>query len=172
MGMIIKGRRREAGAVMFGASSSEAVRAFSARSCALLDAIETTVTGLARNTELFRLMAGHARDITTELSRNGADAWTDSNGELPAKLFECANTFKRLHEDALTCLAAARKAPELKADDGVAAAWEDYADSVANLFNATEDLRDTVETIEALKSPLTGKTYGDANELIADLLRS
>ena len=81
---------------------------------------------------------------------------------------QCKRDAKTEYDKAL---ASAKADPALHPDDGVVAAFEAAIDATAAYFNAIESLRDTFETLDALKSPLTGKTYTDADVLIADLLR-
>lgn len=65
---------------------------------------------------------------------------------------------------------AAKIDPALHVEDGVAEAWSQFIDALADHHNALEELRDTVETLDALLSPKTGPEYTDVDEMIGDLL--
>ena len=118
--------------------------------------------GCTQNFGIFEKKGDHIYNTASVIDPEGSIA-TQFNG--------AADALKRLHERARKALASAKADPALHPDDGVVAAFEAAIDATAAYFNAIESLRDTFETLDALKSPLTGKTYTDADVLIADLLR-
>lgn len=162
--------RRVFGGIELGGSNTDAVRAFHSRSCGILDAIEKTVSGLARQTEWLRLLANNGRQVIQEIS-TGSEGLIDADGSLSAKMVEMAQCLSREHAAAKDSLQAAITAPELCDDDGVACAWRSYIDATADLFNTVEDLRDTMETLDSLKSPVLDRSYTSAADLLADLLK-
>lgn len=167
---LVRGKRAGSVDAMATRGAGE-VRGYGARSLGLLQAIEDTVSGLTHQAELFRLMASHAQDIERRLVEAAPAEVIDPEGSIATQFNGAADALKRLHERARKALASAKADPALHPDDGVVAAFEAAIDATAAYFNAIESLRDTFETLDALKSPLTGKTYTDADVLIADLLR-
>jgi hypothetical protein len=53
-------------------------------------------------------------------------------------------------------------------EDGVADCFTGYVAALADIHNALEDLRDTIETLDSLKSPIAG-SFTDVDDLLTNL---
>lgn len=74
----------------------------------------------------------------------------------------------RMYEDAKVRRQHARTDPQLTEDDGVVECLDQLIAALADYHNAIETLRDTIETLDSLQSPVIG-TYANAEDLIAAL---
>jgi hypothetical protein len=137
---------------------------------ALLDAIESTVNALAGHTEVLRVIANQGRRIITELA--GLEVKQieviDPDGAIAEGLRQSAAKVLRDYHTAIERRNCARNDPALTPEDGIEDAYTDHIEVLADLHNALEDMRDVMETVDALSSPVIG-TFEGADELFAAL---
>ncbi len=142
-----------------------------ARSVHLLDAIEETVNSLDGHTEMLQLLVEQGRRVLSALGQSQdvvAKGLIDPDNVISGKLKASA---EKIHTDYLAAIAAresARLDPELRPDDGVEQAYTEHIAALADLHNVIEDLRDTMETIDARHSPTIG-SFDNVDDLFSAL---
>jgi 16S rRNA G527 N7-methylase RsmG len=139
-----------------------------ARSVALLDAIESTVTSLAGHTEVMALLANQGRRITEEVAKFKGEALIDAEAVNTEGLQRLTAKLLADYHDAIERRNSARNDHQLTADDGVEEAWTNHIAALADLHNVLEDLRDTVETVDSTKSTVIG-SFSNIDDLFAAL---
>lgn len=148
---------------------AEVLAGAAARSLALLQAIELTVTSLASDTEVFNLFAKHASDLAKGLVETEHAELLDKDGATAAKFKAGAEAIARLHARAIRRRDAARKDGRLTDEDGVEDAFDAYIASLADFHNEVESLRELMENLDSLKEPALPEVFTDVDALIASL---
>lgn len=162
----------------FGAARSAAavavreVSAFTTRSKALLDAIDRTVDSLTANTELLQVLTTQAHRLIDILRSREWETELDPDGELAEALRRGAQQMQVRHEQAQVRLEAARRDPLLRDDDGVVDAYTAFIAVLADCHDALEEMRETLEMMDALRSPRSETVYSNADDLFAAILRA
>lgn len=145
------------------------INGMAARSIALLSAIEKTVSALCGNTEALNFLTTQASSLVEIIANSDWTSEIDPNGALALQLTNVSDRLKRDYTDAIARRQAARDDPALTSDDGVEDAYTAFIASLADLNNLIEELRDVMQTIDAQKSPTTGKQYTNVDDLFADI---
>lgn len=152
--------------------SAARVQAFAARTLDFLQLIEKTVSNLTSDAELLGV---HARDIRRLIVRLGENTHArdiDPEGVVCDLLHKAAGMAAHLHAEHAARLDSARSDSGLDEDDGVVEAFEAIVAALTDIHDATEDLRDTIATLDALRSPKVGPTYSDVDALLADAMKA
>jgi hypothetical protein len=139
-----------------------------ARSVALLDAIEDTVNSLAGHTEVLRLISDQGRRILAQLAEAPPPGVIDSNGSISEDLRRTAAKTLKDYHDAIERRNCARNAPELTPEDGVEDAYTNHIQALADLHNTIEDMRDAMETLDSMHSPVVG-SFANVDDLFTAL---
>lgn len=141
-----------------------------ARSLGLLDAIDRTVALLETDNVMIRSITAQAEKTRCALLERGEpSAVVDPDGRIADSLKRVAEAITKDYNLAIECRESARCDKDLSPDDGVVDAFSEHIAALADFHNAVEDLRDTMETLDSLRSPSAGKTYTDIDKLFADL---
>lgn len=160
--------KKDAFVVKREATSNARIAAQASRSLHLLSAIENTIEGVETDARLMANLAEEARRILETLD-GSTPGLVDPDGRTGDLLSKGAAAARRLYDFAIRKRQAARDDPQLTGEDGVVEAYDAYIAAAADLHNMLEDLRDTLETIDSLQSPSTGKQYTSVEDLLADL---
>jgi hypothetical protein len=155
-----------------GASSSSRLQAFASRTLDFLQLIEKTVGRLASDSHLLRVYTEDVGSVNSDLATRKFDREIDPEGRISDLLLKAAATARRMHADAIEKRESARRDPDLSEDDGVVEAFGEYLVAVASYHDAVEHLRDTLESLDSLRSPVVGDTYDDVDALVRDMLSS
>ena len=155
-----------------GASSSSQLQAFASRTLDFLQLIEKTVGRLASDTQLLRVYTTDVRSVDANLAVGAHDREIDPDGRIAGLLLKAAAAALRMHADGVGKYELAQRDPNLSDEDGVVAAFSEYLDAVAGYHDAVEQLRDTLESLDSLHSPVVGGTYSDVDALVKDMLAS
>lgn len=150
------------------ATSNARIAAQASRSLQLLSVIENTIVSVDTDAGLMANLAAEARKVLEMLDVN-VPAPVDPEGQSRELLGKGAAVAQRIYDLAIRKRQAARDDPRLSGDDGVVEAYDTYIAAAADLHNVLEDLRDTLETIEGLQSPTSGKQFTSVEALLADL---
>lgn len=143
-------------------------QAFAARNLELLTAIEHTLDALDADTQLLCAIRGGYEEIRTAL----ADRATliDGDGRIQATLDKAGAACARIYHDACQRHASACQDPQLRPDDGVADAYGAFIDTVRDLHDSIESLREWIATHDAVLQPTTSPVYASAADLFGALL--
>jgi Na+/phosphate symporter len=154
-------------------TSSAQMQAYAVRTSRFLHLIETTVASVVANTEMLQALAREAhktldllRTVTVERHEP-----IDPAGHVSAQLRRGAESALNIYNDAIGRYRSAAGDKQLREEDGVADSFKQLIEAAADLHNVVEDLRDTVECIDASQEPSVGATFTSVDELIADILK-
>lgn len=139
------------------------------RSIALIDTIDGVIDALRGDTELFRFMAEQGQKMAQAIKCSERDTPIDSDGAISGHLREAAAKMLMGYNRAIAQRESARLDPELREDDGVVEAFTDLIGALADSHNSLEDLREAMETKDAMISAATGEVYTDVDKMFADM---
>lgn len=135
------------------------------RSLQLLNAIESTITRCASDTEILRTLHREFRGFLSWLTANDATTPLDPEGQA-CELFEQASAAAlRMYNVSIARRESARADRRLTGEDGVEDAYTALIAAFADVHNVLEDVRDAMATIDAEKSPTVGQA-SNAEELL------
>jgi hypothetical protein len=154
-----------------GVSCASGLQAYASRTLDLLQLIEKTVGRLQADTDLLRVWSDDVRRVIASTAAADHGREIDPDGRTAYLLRKGAAAAKRMHAEQIARRESARADPDLRDDDGVVEAFSAFIDAVAEVHNLLEDLLDTIETLDAERSPVIGGTFGSADDLVADMLR-
>ena len=154
------------------ASSSSQLQAFASRTLDFLQLIEKTVGRLASDSQLLRVYTTDVLSVNADLATSSYDKEIDPEGRISGLLLKAAAAARRIHSDGIEKREFAKGDPELSDDDGVVVAFSEYVGAVAAYCDAVEQLRDTLESLDSLHSPVVSGTYSDVDALVSDMLAS
>lgn len=142
-----------------------------ARHLALLDAIARHPGALAGNTSTLAIMLEQTRAVNADLIDHTPDGGLGDHQEASEQLKLASDCVVRLYRSALQARRTAKQDPAARRRGVIdpQEAWTTQVAVLANLHNAMEDLRDTIETIDCLASPMGGRTYTCVDEMFRDL---
>lgn len=146
--------------------TSGQVQAQAARSVALLNAIEGTITRLVSDTEITYTLVRESRLFLESLKSSERTELLDPEGRACDLFKQGSAASLRLYNKCIDKRNAARTATELSSEDGVAEAYTGFIAALADLHNVLEDIRDTMATLDAELSPVVGVAASHA-ELLA-----
>lgn len=148
------------------------MQAFASRTLEFLQLIERTISSVQADADMLRANTGALRLLLGKLAANGSAVELDPTGRVASLLSQAAASCVRLHEKALLQRESAQVDPDLFEDDGVVEAFDNYVDAIREAHNAIEDLSDTVQTLDALRSPVVGAVFTDVDALVEDMLKA
>lgn len=143
-------------------------QALAARNLDLLRAIENTVDCLATDTDLVRSICATYAEIQTKLS--SAQTEIDPTGHICAVLEKASGSCSRIYEDAKKRHLSAAKDPQLRSDDGVVDAYDEFMVAIHQLHDTIEELAEWIATHDAVLQPTTGETFEGVDGLFDALL--
>lgn len=139
-----------------------------ARSVALLDAIEQTVTLLHGDTEILVFLANQAKEVTAKVTEIEPRKAIDPDGSISASLKKLCGQLERDYTLGMAKRNSARVDPQLTRDDGVEEAYTMHIAALADLHNAIEALRESMEIHDSRLSPVIG-SYDNVDDLFSAL---
>lgn len=148
------------------------VQAFASRTLEFLQVIERTIQSVLADTEVLRANTRDLRRLLEKLAAGGKLVELDPTGRVVDLLSQASASCVRIRERALLQRASAVSDPDLFDEVEVVDAYSDYIDAIADAHNAIEDLSDTVQTLDALHSPVVGQAFESADALIEDMLKA
>lgn len=160
--------RARAGSSGHEQASSSQLQAYARRTLDFLRLIETTLSSLEADTNALH---GYTKDLHRVTEGIAGGTYTgpiDEDGRICDLLQQTAEAALRLHRHATRKCDAAREDPVLVDDDGVVDAYCEFLTAIADYHNASENLRDTIATLDALYSPVVG-SFTNVNELFKAL---
>lgn len=116
-------------------------------------------------------MADDFREVIASTAAADLGRAIDPDGRIADLLRKGAAAAQRMHAEQVARRESARADPDLREEDGVVEAFSAFVDALAEVHNLLEDLRDTIETLDAERSPVVGRAFGSADELVEDMLR-
>lgn len=135
------------------------------RSFALLNTIDEVVASVSGDVDAYRFLANQAIVLTSKLKDLPEEApLLDPEGNSVAKFIDSLEAISRLYHDAEMRRSSAINDPELTDEDGVADVFSVCMEALLNLHRAIENLREAIETIDAMKSPVIG-SFDNVEEL-------
>ncbi len=145
------------------------LRVFTARNLTFLRAIEEAVSALAQDCEILGGIERLYEEIEKAVRNAPSESPLDESGELSRSLAESSAACERLHQRAMKAIQSARAEPHLTEEDGVESAWEKYRSLVVAIHELVEEIRERIETHDALLSPVSEKIHPDADSLFRAL---
>jgi cell division septum initiation protein DivIVA len=149
--------------------TSGRLQAEAARSVAFLNAIESTVSHLVTNAQIATAMAKECHQIAESMSAAPIEAALDPEGRVCDLLRQAADGLSRVHARCSAKEQAARGDQGLSGEDGVADAYAGFLESISHWHDALEELRERIETMDALVSESGGATYADVDEMLSTI---
>lgn len=149
--------------------TAASVQAVAARNLQLLQAIESTLSRLDSDTGLLLAIGRAFEEITNSLTERAQDQPVDPEGAACVALMQASDACSRMYSNAARQHQAACRDRSLREGDGVVEAFEEYLAALRSVHDLVEDVRNWVETHDALLEPATGVVYTNADDLIAAL---
>lgn len=148
--------------------SPAGAQTFAARNLALLATIEKTLDALLADTKLLDAIHDGYAEIRARL--DGRAGAIDADGRIACVLALAADSCARIHHDARQRHHSACLDPQLRPDDGVADAYEQFISAISDLHDAIEDLRGWIADHDAVLEPSISATYADVDDLVRNML--
>ena len=99
--------------------------------------------------------------VTTEI---------DPSGRICAVLDKASSSCVRIYNDAKNRHVFARLDPQIRPDDGLVEAYNEFVSAVNELHDTIEELSDCISTHDAVLQPTTGQTFETVDSLFDSLL--
>lgn len=145
------------------------VQAFASRNLQLLRAIETTIDSLAADCEIIHTLCDDMAQRNEKLRQSMRVEKMDPEGRTVQLLAQCADSIGRIHADAQRRRQSAVDDKQLKSEDGVVEAYDDYLEALNRFHDGVAELHDLIETHDALLEKPSDVVYGSADELFKAL---
>lgn len=143
--------------------------AFAARNLRLLGEIESTLNALKADIGLVKSITEGYDEIEQKLASR--ETLIDPEGRLQGLITKASDTCVRIYSDLKRRHAAACIDPQLRPDDGVAEAYDEYLSAVEALHDRLEEFREWVAIHDAILQPSTGAVYSTVDDLFDALLK-
>lgn len=155
-------------AARFVAASGTAagVQAYAGRTLQLLQAIEQTIDHVTENRDLVTALGKGATDYLAALEQDPPAGPLDPEGRVCRTFAAAISALERMHQDAGMRRAAAATDRRLRDDDGVVDIYDSFLQALSDAHDAVHEVKEWIETHDALLEPATGGTYADATDLI------
>ncbi|HYE70810.1 MAG TPA: hypothetical protein VD932_04725 [Aquabacterium sp.] len=150
------------------AASPGRVQAFASRTLDFLQTIERTIDRLQADEAVLRTIFGDIQAFKAEVAASESAGPIDPEGRTCELLTQAAGAAQRKYDVLVQRRTSALTHARVDADDGLVEAFSACIAALADVHNAIEDLRDTIETMDSLHSPVVG-TFSNADDLIAAL---
>jgi hypothetical protein len=148
--------------------SSSGAQSLVVRNLELLRAIEDTVDGLVADTDLVTSISRTYSELKSKLLQNTTEI--DPSGRICAVLDKASSSCVRIHNDAKNRHVSARLDPQVRPDDGLVEAYNEFVSAVNELHDTIEELSDWISTHDAVLQPTTGQTFETVDTLFDSLL--
>lgn len=147
--------------------SAALAEVMAARNLQFLAVIENTLDGLESDTGHIRVIAEAVEKTLKSLQAENSPKPVDPEGRLSALLEKASESARRMYATASEAHESACSDRMLKPEDGVVEAFNEHLEALTDLHACGEELRDWIETHDALLEPSTGKTYTNVDDLFA-----
>lgn len=148
--------------------TSSQVQAQAARSVALLNAIEATITRCVADADIIAVMNRELSQFREYLRTGEPEGLLDPEGRACDLFEQASGTALRLYNKSIAHRNSARRDTRLSGDDGVDDAFTHLITELAHFHNLLEDTRDSMATIDAERSPVAGSA-SNVDELLSKL---
>lgn len=150
-----------------GGYSPNLVQAYASRMLRLLQEIESGREFLDANVGMLRAMVGSTTSLVEQLRAQDGDAVLDPEGKVSELLGQAAESAKRSREVIQARHANAKQTKKLSSE--LDQAFAQFADVATEIHNTIEDMREWVETHDALLEQPSGRPMKSAAELFSRL---
>lgn len=154
----------------YGSDTPSPMEAFAARSLFLLKAIDSTIDYLASNVAIVRQAALDTQATLEDLKTAQPSGPINASGQATSKLDQCLDMLHNIFNREKACHLAACNDSRLKPEDGVKDAYEEYLAVMTELHDAIFELKDWIETHDALLEPSTSGAFTTADDLFKSLM--
>lgn len=151
------------------AATASQMQAYAARTADFLSVIEKAVSRLTADRDVVLTLARDTEAVLRQLKDHPPTELIDEEGRVCRLLEQAAASALRQHEGLIHLRDSARADTELRPEDGVVEGFEQLIAGFASLHNVIEDLRDTVETLDSMKSPVLDGAFANVDDLFAAL---
>lgn len=160
-------------AAMLRASSvtPSRVQAYAGRALDLLQAIEKTIDCLVDNCDFLAVMSSGVTKQLDLLQKSAGETALDPEGRVCDLLSKCLDSVERMHHVAIKKRDAASADERLYKDDGVVEAYEAFLSALSHHHDVVHELKEWIETHDALQAPAIGPVYGSADDLFKAILQ-
>lgn len=148
-------------------ASASQMQAYASRTVDFLNVIEKAVSRLSADRLVVMALASDADQVLHQLKANPPTALIDEEGRVCDLLQQAAASAERQYRDLVGFRDSARVDRTLRPEDGVVDGFEQLVAAFAQFHNVIEDLRDTIETLDAMKSPVIDGSFTSASDLVA-----
>jgi hypothetical protein len=148
--------------------SSSGAQSLVVRNLELLRAIEDTVDGLVADTDLVTSISRTYSELKSQLLPNTTEI--DPSGRICAVLDKASNSCVRIFNDANNRHVSARLDPQVRPDDGLVEAYNEFVSAVSELHDTIVELSDWISSHDAVLQPTTGQTFETVDTLFDALL--
>jgi hypothetical protein len=148
--------------------TSSQVQAQAARSVALLNAIEATVSRCTADAAIIAVLNSEFAKFLEYLRTSEPEGLLDPEGRACDLFEQGSNTALRLYNKAVERREHARRDTRLTGEDGVEDAYTELIAELADFHNVLEDIRDSMATIDSERSKVVGSA-NTADDLLAQL---
>jgi hypothetical protein len=153
-----------------GGITPSKVQAYAGRTLDLLQAIEKTIDCLTDNCDLLAVTTSGIRKALEQLRKSDVQQKLDPEGRVCQLLGKCLDIIERVHHDSTAKRNAASNDPRLRTDDGVVEAYEAFLAALSEHHDAVHDLKEWVETHDALLEPALDGTFSNVDDLLKAML--
>lgn len=150
-----------------GGYSPNLVQAYASRMLRLLQEIESGREFLDANVGMLKTMIGSTASLVEQLRAQDANAVLDPEGKVSELLSQAAESARRSREVIQARHAAAQQNKKLTSE--LDQAFAQFSDVAAEIHNTIEDMREWVETHDALLEQPSGRPMKSAAELFSRL---
>jgi len=145
---------------------------FAARNLTLLNAIETTLNALRADTGLITSIERTYDEIHDMLIDAAQELTKESIQLCLTPVEKASDAVSRLWCDARDRHQSASTDPQLRPDDGVADAWQEFMDALHSLHDKIEEVRDWLEDVRACMEPRGERVFTNVDEMFAYIMSS
>jgi len=148
-------------------ATSSRMQAYASRTVDFLNVIEKAVSRLAADRAVVLALAKDAESVLSDLKENPPKEIIDDEGRICHLLEQAAASARRQYEGLIPLRNSAKADFDLRPEDGVVDGFNELIDGFATFHNVIEDLRDTIETMDAMKSPVLEGSFTSVEDLLA-----
>lgn len=149
-----------------GIGTPAGVQAYAGRNLDLLQAIEKTIDCLTDNADLLNALTVSNKKNLKQLQAALIQQPLDPEGRVCELLSRCLELLARMNSFDHRRRQAAIEDPELKRDDGVVEAYDVFLHSVCDLHDTVGQLKDWIETHDALLEPALPGEFQTVDSLV------
>lgn len=153
-----------------GVGSPAGVQAYAGRTLDLLHAIEKTIDLVSENGEHVRVLARGIGKCLAALKDGSIEVKLDPEGRVCDLFARGLESLQRMHRDASLRRDSAAADQRLQDDDGVVEVYDSFLEALSDAYDVLHELREWIETHDALLEPAVGEVHTDADDLVSSIL--